>query len=67
MLTFTQHMNRIEGLTAQILLHLQAENYKGAKEDLANIHAHTTAAEQQLDEFQTLKSQGRISPEGFSP
>lgn len=62
-INFQGHISRIEYLSSQILLHVQKENYQKAREDLDNIHAHTTAAQQQLNKFQCLKSQGRISSE----
>lgn len=64
-LNFTQHMNRIERLTSQILLHIQAENYQKATQNLHSIRTHATAAQHQLDKFQSLKSQGGTSTEGF--
>lgn len=64
-LTFTQLTNRIEYLTSQILVHVQEENYQKVREDLDNIHVHAAAAQQQLEKFQWLKSQGGISSEGF--
>jgi len=54
-------MNRVEYLTAQTLVHVQEENYQKVRDDLENIHVHTSAAQQQLEELQWAKSQGDIS------
>lgn len=60
MLTFTENMSRIEYLTAQTLVHVQKENYQKVREDLVGIHVHTSAAQQQLDELQWMKTQDGI-------
>lgn len=61
MLNFTDHMNRIEYLTAQTLVHVQEENYQKVRENLDNIHVHTSAAQQQLSDIKFAKAQGNIS------
>ena len=54
-LNFTEHMNRTEYLSSQTLIDVQKENYQKAREDLDNIHAHTIAAQQQLDKLIKLQ------------
>jgi len=65
--TFKEHMTRIEYLSSQTQLHVQEENYQKAREDLDNIHAYTTAAQQQLSNLEFAKAQGGIEPEAYSP
>jgi t-SNARE complex subunit (syntaxin) len=67
MLTFTENMNRIEYLTAQTLVHVQQENYQKAREDLDNIHVHTTMAQKQLSDLEFAKAQGDTDTEAYSP
>lgn len=50
----TDHVRRIERLTAQTLVHVQEENYQKVREDFDNIHVHTTAAQQQLEKLQWI-------------
>ena len=57
-MTFTEHMSRVEYLTAQTLIHVQEENYQKAREDLDNIHVHTTIAQKQLINLEFAKAQG---------
>jgi len=64
---FTEHMSRVEYLTAQTLVHVQEENYQKAREDLDNIHAHTTAAQQQISDLEFAKAQGETDTEAYSP
>lgn len=66
-MTFTEHINRVEYLTAQTLVHVQEENYQKAREDLDNIHVHTSLAQQQLSELEFAKAQGETDTEAYSP
>lgn len=66
-MTLTEHMNRVEYLIAQTLVHVQEENYQKAREDLDNIHAHTSAAQQQLNNLEFSKAQGETDTEAYSP
>ncbi|MBA7542514.1 hypothetical protein ES705_34837 [subsurface metagenome] len=63
MLDFTEHMKRVEYLTAQTLVHVQEENYQKAREDLDNIHVHTRAAQQQLSNLEFTNAQGDTDTE----
>ncbi|MBA7634869.1 hypothetical protein ES703_42467 [subsurface metagenome] len=63
--TFTEHMSRVEYLTAQTLIHVQEENYQKAREDLDNIHVHTTAAQKQISDLEFSKAQGDNSSDQF--
>lgn len=67
MLKFTKHMNRIEYLTAQTLVHVQEENYQKAKQNLYNIHVHTSAVLQQLNNFEFAKAQCNIDTDADLP
>lgn len=66
-MTFTEHMNRVEYLSSQTLVHVQEQNYQKAREGLNNIHAYTSAAQQQLSDLEFAKAQGEIEPEAYSP
>lgn len=66
-MNFTEHMSRIEYLTAQTLVHVQEENYQKVRVDLDNIHAHTTAAQLQLSDLEFSKAQGETDTEAYSP
>lgn len=66
-MNFTEHMNRVEYLTAQTLVHVQEENYQKAREDLDNIHVHTSAAQQQLSDLEFTNAQGSTDTEAYSP
>ncbi len=65
MLNFTENMKRISYLTDRTLVHVQAENYQKAREDLDNIHVHTTDAQQQIIELEFAKAQGGAPAEDF--
>lgn len=67
MLNFIENMNRIEYLTAQILIYIQEGDYQKAREGLDNIHVHTTSAQQQLHSLEFAKAQGGTDPEAFYP
>ena len=60
MLTFTERASRIDRLTAQILLHIQAQKYVEAKKDLEDIRVHTIKMEMQIDEFLSMRKQGQL-------
>ncbi|GAI91992.1 unnamed protein product [marine sediment metagenome] len=62
-MTFTEHMKRIDYLTAQTLVHVQEQNYQKAREDLDNMHVHTSAAQQQISNLEFAKAQGGNSSE----
>ncbi|MBA7609969.1 hypothetical protein ES703_17172 [subsurface metagenome] len=59
MLNFTENMKRIIDLANDALKHSQEEKYQNVREDLDNIHAHTTSAQQQLHALEFTKAQGR--------
>ena len=59
MLNFTEHMKRIIQLAEQSLVHVQAENFGMATDDLMKIGTNCNEAMQQLDEFSGLKHQGK--------
>lgn len=57
MLNFTENMKRIIQLAEQSLVHVQAEKFDNAHEDLVNIMNSTYAANRQLDELiKTIKA-----------
>ncbi len=51
MLNFTDRMKRIIQLAEQALIHVQANNYGPAFDDLASIKTNITKSEEQLWEF----------------
>lgn len=66
-MNFTENMDRIEYLTAQILIYIQEGDYQKAREGLDNIHVHTSAAQQQLHTLEFAKAQDGTDPEAYSP
>ncbi len=67
MLDFSQNISRIERLTHQVTLDIEANKYYEAKEHLNEIHAYATAAQGQLGKFVIAKARGEIEPEVYSP
>ena len=59
MLNFTEHMKRIINLAEQSLVHVQAERFDSACEDVINISVNAKEAIQQLDEMMHMKSPER--------
>lgn len=51
MLNFTEHLKLIIQLAEQTLIHVQAENYDSALDDLMRIGVNNNEAVQQLDEL----------------
>jgi len=62
MLNFTEQMKRIIQLAEQTLVHVQAENYDSALDDLMRIGIKNNEAVQQLDELIHTLQQGNILP-----
>jgi len=60
MLNFTEHMKRIIQLAEQSLVHVQAEKFEPAAEDLLKISINTNEAMQQIDELSLMKQQGTV-------
>ena len=58
MLNFTEHIKRILDLSDQTLVHVQAERFDSARDDLINISINTNEAMQQLDELIVMQHQG---------
>lgn len=67
MLDFSQNISRIERLSHQVTLDIEAKKYYEAKEHLNEIHTYTTAAQRQLVKFVRAKARGEIDPEVYSP
>ena len=59
MMTFTEHMKRIIHFAEQSLVHVQAERFKPAADDLISISIHCNEAIQQLDEMSLSTYQGK--------
>jgi len=59
MLNFTEQMKRIIQLAEQTLVHVQAENYDSALDDLMRIGINCNEAIQQLDELIHIKYQNK--------
>jgi len=58
MLNFTDHMKRISYLSDQVLVHVQAERFDSARDDLIKISVNANEAMQQLDELIVMQHQG---------
>lgn len=58
MLNFTEHIKQIIQLSESSLVHVQAENYDSALDDLMKIGINCNEAVQQLDELMHTVSQG---------
>ena len=56
---FSQNISRIERLTHQVTLDVEAESYRGAKEHLDKIIAYATAAQMQLKQFRLTKTRSK--------
>lgn len=62
MLNFTEHLKRIIQLAEQTLVHVQAENYDSALDDLMEIGISNNEAVQQLDELIRTSQQSTVPP-----
>ncbi|GAI68270.1 unnamed protein product [marine sediment metagenome] len=62
MLNFTEHMKRIIELAEQSLVHVQAEKFDSARDDLNSISLFAKEAMQQLDDMSLIASQGTEHP-----
>ena len=60
MLNFTEHIKQIIQLSESSLVHVQAENYDSALDDLMRIGINTNEAIQRLDELMHKVKQSEI-------
>lgn len=60
MLTFIEHMKRIIELAEKTLVHVQAEDFDTALDDLMKIGINCNEAIQQLDELMHTVKQSKI-------
>ena len=65
MLNFTESMKRIIRLAEASLVHEANGDYPQVQTDLEGIKSHTTEAQDLLEKFLWIKSQGGISAEGW--
>jgi len=65
MLTFTENLDRIDGITKQIRHYIEEKNYRGAKEHFDMLHVYAIAAQILLDEFRAAEKRSYPIDEVF--